>query len=220
MSDPTLFKVEAFEGLQTKYEQEKYFHEEFSSEDPIPVRLGSGRLETGNVSRKGSYGIKKLISNKTFFEDYNTIKRNPDGDIRDVSDGSVYSNHPVFKNYPNAAQVLLYYDDVEITNPLSSYVHKLGFFYAQLTNTSPQYRSKLSMIQLIAVARTEHLRNNENGIEKLLENFITTMIDLGLYDGVVINPDLNLHGALIAFIADTLASQYIAVDLKSLWAVL
>lgn len=44
------------------------------------------------------------------------------------SDGQVYKTHPLFKQHSNGLQLILYYDDVEMCNPLGSKrkIHKLG----------------------------------------------------------------------------------------------
>ena len=48
--------------------------------------------------------------------------------VADFCDGTHYSNHRIFKEKLAALQVCLYYDDVEVCNPLSSRrgKHKLG----------------------------------------------------------------------------------------------
>lgn len=51
-----------------------------------------------------------------------------DGIIADFCDGDVYANHPLFSSDPKAIQIFLYYDDVEVVNPLGSKTskHKFG----------------------------------------------------------------------------------------------
>lgn len=51
-----------------------------------------------------------------------------DGLLGDYCDGSTFSNHPLFGTDPTALQIFLYYDDVEVCNPLGSRAkkHKLG----------------------------------------------------------------------------------------------
>ncbi len=46
----------------------------------------------------------------------------------DFCDGSLYKEHPLFSMHKDALQIVIYYDDVEVVNPLGSYrgVHKLG----------------------------------------------------------------------------------------------
>ena len=51
-----------------------------------------------------------------------------DGIISDFCDGDRYKNHPLFSRDPWAIQILIYYDDVEVVNPLESKTskHKFG----------------------------------------------------------------------------------------------
>ncbi len=48
--------------------------------------------------------------------------------IEDVCDGSMCKSHPLFKEDPLAIQLIAYYDDVEVCNPLGSHrgINKLG----------------------------------------------------------------------------------------------
>ena len=51
-----------------------------------------------------------------------------DGLMGDFCDGKTFRDHTLFSSNPKALQVMLYYDDVEICNPLGSKskIHKLG----------------------------------------------------------------------------------------------
>ena len=48
--------------------------------------------------------------------------------MQDYCDSPSFKEHPLFRDYPNALQIQLYYDDVEVVNPLggNTKVHKLG----------------------------------------------------------------------------------------------
>lgn len=50
--------------------------------------------------------------------------------MRDFCDGDLFSpgGHPLFSTNPKALQILLYYDDFEIANPLGAKatIHKIG----------------------------------------------------------------------------------------------
>lgn len=48
--------------------------------------------------------------------------------LRDVCDGDYVINHVLFGKDPTALQVIAYYDDIEVVNPLGSKRknHKLG----------------------------------------------------------------------------------------------
>lgn len=48
----------------------------------------------------------------------------------DFCDGDIFARHPLFSNDPTALQLLVYFDEVEVCNPLGSRAnqHKLGKF--------------------------------------------------------------------------------------------
>ena len=43
-----------------------------------------------------------------------------DGMIADYCDGQVFRQHPLFSRDPCALQIILYYDEVEVVNPLTA----------------------------------------------------------------------------------------------------
>lgn len=51
-----------------------------------------------------------------------------DGLLGDYCDGSYYKSHPLFSQDQTSLQIHMYYDDVEVCNPLGSRAkkHKLG----------------------------------------------------------------------------------------------
>lgn len=50
------------------------------------------------------------------------------GKMRDYCDGVQFKTHPLFATCPNALQIILYYDDLEVCNALGtkSKIHKLS----------------------------------------------------------------------------------------------
>ena len=62
-----------------------------------------------------------------YYQINNKRQRN-DSKIEDFCDGEMFRNHPLFSRDPTALQLFLYYDEVELTNPLGSKTgkHKLG----------------------------------------------------------------------------------------------
>ncbi len=52
------------------------------------------------------------------------------GKLGDYCDGEQFRSHPLFQKDACALQVTLYYDDVEVCNPLGSKakIHKLGMY--------------------------------------------------------------------------------------------
>ena len=162
----------------------------------------------------------------------------------DYCDSPAFRSHPLFSNDPSALQIMLYYDDVEVTNPLGSKTktHKLGnvcligmlgdnglfmytaLFYYSLGNISPQYRSMLWNIQLLAVARSPTLQ--KYGPDRILEPImkdikvleqVLWLLSLYMYDNnfllkagvdvTVEGVEHNLKGTVTFVPGDNLASQ-------------
>ena len=65
-----------------------------------------------------------LIKNKNVFNVITAPHFSADlSKLKDFCDGSIFNEHPLFSTDPSALQIIAYYDDVEITNALGSYVH-------------------------------------------------------------------------------------------------
>ena len=106
--------------------------------------------------------------------------------MKNFCDGSLYQEHPLFSTDPNALQIILNYDDVEICNPLGSKakVHKLGMlilhycfitlylgiFYYTLGNLRPHLRSSLKSVQLVCIVKVKYIQ--KYGINSVLEPFM------------------------------------------------
>ena len=129
--------------------------------------------------------------------------------LGDFCDGSSFQTHPLFSSDAHALQVIAYYDELEIVNPIGSYVkkHKLGCLFFFLANVRPQFRSNYKAIHLLAVARSQDI--NTYGIDKFLTPFVEDLKEL-YCDGVVVSLNGENHtfyGGLLAFLADTLAAH-------------
>lgn len=57
-----------------------------------------------------------------------------DGKIYDYCDSEAFKKHPLFSRVPTALQIMLYYDDVEVVNPLGSKTkkHKIGIVHIEV----------------------------------------------------------------------------------------
>ena len=103
----------------------------------------------------------------------------------------------------------LYTDDFEVVNPIGAHrkKHKITAFYWTLLNIPPEHRSKLSTIQLLAMAKSQHIR--KFGVQKLLQDFNNTLNKL--WSGVnFCFDDGQVHlynGFLVCALADTPAAQ-------------
>ena len=73
--------------------------------------------------------------------------------IADYCDGQVFQQHPLFSRDPCALQIILYYDEVEVVNPLGSKTskHKVGnetiFFFYCSKSVKPPYPRKQTRYQ-------------------------------------------------------------------------
>ena len=104
----------------------------------------------------------------------------------------------------------MYTDEFEIVNPIGSRrkKHKLIAFYWTLLNISAEYHSKLSTIQLLALAKACDVK--KYGVQKLLYNFSAGL--QSLKSGItvtVIGVKKCYKGFLVCVLADTPAAQLI-----------
>ena len=124
--------------------------------------------------------LKCLLSH----EEYQAEVLNPhqsNDKLGDFCDGTAYKVHPLFSNDPQGLQIIGYYDELEIVNPLGSYVlkHKLGCLFFMLGNVRPKFRSTLKSIYLVAVGRNKDIE--KYGIDEFLSPFVE---DLKYCDGI------------------------------------
>jgi hypothetical protein len=139
--------------------------------------------------------------------------QDPDhGLLRDYQDGEFVRSHPIFGQDPKALKILLYYDDVEISNPLGSKTktHKLAMFYWSLGNIYPEFRSTLRVINLLCIVKSVHLK--KYGLNRVLKNFVTEIKNLESPGGkklLIKGIEQQFRGSLLMFIGDTLASNFV-----------
>lgn len=130
-------------------------------------------------------------------------------ELADFCDGSIFKEHPMFGSDPYALQIIGYYDELEVVNPIGSYVskHKLGCMFFILGNIRPRYRSTLKAINLVAVAKHEDII--QYGMDTFLSPFVEDLKTL-FCDGVCVSiggESHTFHGSLLAFLADNLAAH-------------
>ena len=130
-----------------------------------------------------------------------------DGIMNDFCDGQLFHNNPLFSSNPSALQIIAYYDELEICNPLGAYVkkHKLGVVAFSLGNIHPKYRSSLRTISLVSLATVPLIERY--GIDEILRPFVN---DLNILSTVGITVDVDgvehtFKGGLLTFLGDTLA---------------
>ena len=144
------------------------------------------------------------------------------GYYEDFCDGEVFKSHPLYSLHCDGLQLFLYFDEVEICNPLGSKrkKHKLGkliaymsskcltftrtsfliigFFYFTLGNLMPRYRSSLSAIQLLGIVKRSIMI--EYGMNAILQPFVNDIKKL-VYEITLCILSTSLGGLLLRGIA-------------------
>ena len=128
--------------------------------------------------------------------------------MRDFEDGEIVKNHPIPADGDIFLQFALYYDDLELQNPLrSNKKHKLAMFYMSILNIPPVYRSRLQNIFAVAIAPVHKVK--KHGFLLVLQDFLDTMRKLRCEGIFVTGRNTLVRGDLIAVLCDTPAAAAI-----------
>ena len=213
--------ISPFHDLQTRHMREKFYLEKCGLVLPKNAVMGH------SISKKNGHLIK--VSNFGYYIPFKALLQtllslpevsqcvasdhicHDDDTKRDICDGLYYKYHPVFSDSHSALQIILYADDLEITNPVGTHTkkHKICAFYFTLGNLYPEHRSQLSSIFLLAIAKTKYVK--KHGINALLRDFITTINQLSStgIEFTINNEQKCIKGALIMVQGDTPAAQWL-----------
>ena len=156
--------------------------------------------------------LKQVLGRNDVLEHVTAPRSARGGMLQDFCDGQEYCEHPLFSNDPTALQIIAYYDDIEVCNPLgsSSKKHKLGIFLFTLGNLHPKFRSALKCIFLFAVAKTDDIRKyTPDAILSPFVSDINTLASTGVTITCSTDCTRTFKGTLLAFLADNLASHAI-----------
>ena len=215
--------IDAFQFIGTKWKHMKYLKDNFSLLEPIAVVMGE-RINM-KAAKKPTCPVKVCGYAVPFIQNIRQLLSLPevkecvfsgascetrDSCMTDFKDGQYCQSDPVLRTCD--LQILGYYDDIEVVNPIGAHTkkHKLSVFFWTLLNIPPKHRSKLSCIQLVAVARSRDCK--QFGHSALLSDFIHGL-KLLYEEGIDIIDDcgavIRLKGGLVAFSGDTLASNVI-----------
>lgn len=136
--------------------------------------------------------------------------KSDNGIIASYTDAQLFEESEFFQLHPDGLQIILYYDDFQITNPLRRRnQYKLGAFYFLLGNVHPKYRCKKKMVQLAALCKTDDLKYH--GLAKVLSRLIADLKSLEV-DGIQFSHDgsnFHIYGTLVLVVGDNLAQHYI-----------
>lgn len=118
--------------------------------------------------------LKSLLSDPSILEQVEKfpLRVHRNGILEDICHGELYKHHPLFSKNPLALQIIMFYDELELGNPLGTHVkrHKLAVFLFTLGHIEPKYRSSLRAIYLLRAAEVPVIE--KHGIDLFLEPLI------------------------------------------------
>ena len=211
-----------FEGLESACQQSKYFVEHLDMVKPVAKALGTrydqyfdkttGTVKQKLVTETFQYipllaTLKQILNNPTVRHMINNEQIN-DQLMTSYRDGLQYQHHGLFVDHPNALRIQLYYDDIEVVNPLGSKksIHKLGMFYYSIENLPRAINSNLRAVHLLAVCYAQDLK--KYGFKPILQQIKNEIKELESDGGHVFDLDIGptcMHGTLTSVVGDTLA---------------
>lgn len=158
--------------------------------------------------------ILESLKNLLELDDFQAEVLNPhtqesDEYLGDFCDGTIFKNHALFSVDASALQVIGFYDELEIVNPIGSYTkkHKLGCLFFFIGNIRPQFRSTHKAIHIVCVAKHQDIVRY--GMDSFLTPFIEDLKTLYV-DGITVligGKERTFYGALLAILADTQAAH-------------
>ena len=161
--------------------------------------------------------LKYLLKFEDIFSEVINGNVSTDRKLRDICDGSLYKENPLFSQNHRELQIILYFDDFNIVNPFGNKVkkYKLSAFYMTLGNIHPVLRSQHKSVFLVALCRAKLLK--KYGFEGILQPLIEDLQRLE-NEGVTVEKDgqqVNLKGTVVATCCDNLASHSIGGFIES-----
>ena len=217
ISDEITASQTIFEGLETTYKQEKFFEQNLFYVKPMRAQLGVSDI-TKNGRCKCVYGYYvPFLSQLTVLLSMPEVHKSvhypvsDSGDLMtDFTDGSVVQSDQQTDICVPHLRFSLYSDELEIANPIGTHrkTHKVTVFYWTLLNIQPEYRQKMHVIQLAALAQSRHLK--KHGCTALLQDLCSGFIALKQGVEILVGRygKLCYTGSLTFVLADTLAAQF------------
>ncbi|CAB4007939.1 uncharacterized protein LOC110246895 [Paramuricea clavata] len=218
--------------LKTTKSRNNYLSQEFNMVNPIEIVLGEEYIHNEN-SRNGSKVkthsfqyisfikvLEQLLNQVDVFSQVENTHKSRDGKMRDLCDGDEFSptKHPLISVNSKAIQMMLYYDDFEVANPLGSkaVIHKIGGFYWMLGNLHRKFRSSLKSLNLVILCPVKWIKMY--GMDKVLRPFMSDLALLESDHGVqlnIANQVMPIQGSLSVVLADNLGSNSIGGFMES-----
>lgn len=213
-----------FKKLDSSFKQKKAVQKSGSFVQPleIPITMGyaprlnpvTGEVRQVMIHKTFQYVpikevLKLVLESPGFMECVQELRKSEDGLLRDFIDGHHYNSCRLLKK-ETTINILLFADDVEVTNPLSPKAgsHKIGMLYFAIKSLPTKFLSSLNNCFLLAIYKSCDAK--DFGLHDILMPFIRDMRSLqedGLYitseafTGIVrcgiaqvVGDNLGIHG--------------------------
>ena len=130
--------------------------------------------------------LSLVLSNDDVKETILSEEPSAEGVIGSFIDGDQFKNNPFFQRYPHALRIDIYYDDLEVVNPLGSKTgsHKLGVFLMKIQNVPEQINSVLGSIHVLCLCYSADVK--KYGFQPILQPFLRDLEKLESDNGVII----------------------------------
>lgn len=95
--------------------------------------------------------LKKLLKMPDIVKEIECFHGSESDVLKDMCDGSIFQSHLCFSIDKKAIQIIAYFDEIELCNPLGSSTkkHKLGCIFFSIGNLRPQFRSWLKCMLFV-----------------------------------------------------------------------
>ncbi|ORU93861.1 MAG: hypothetical protein A6F71_09060 [Cycloclasticus sp. symbiont of Poecilosclerida sp. M] len=119
--------------------------------------------------------LSQLLQMSDIRKEIECFHGSKDNVLRDMCDGSICKSHPQFSTDKNTIQIIGYFDEIELCNPLgsSNKKHKLGCIFFSIGNLRPQFRSWLRCIFVVSMVSAVVIR--KHGMNSFLQPFVDSM---------------------------------------------
>ena len=200
---------QAIDELSTDWKRKSYYKENFSYVEPLTVRFD----KTNPLITNSFQYVPLLDSLQTMLKNNEVLSEVlEDSDhkpqiISSFSDGSIFSQHPVFQAHPTALRLVIYSDEFDVVNPIGVHatVHKMLAFYYTLENVSVNLRSKRDTIQLLALCNSGDVKRfGFKAVADMISDDVKQLEDCGLEVS-----GQKLYGSIAYITGDNLNSHLI-----------
>jgi hypothetical protein len=211
LSTPTDYE-HACNSLAKEYSVNRYVENHFLYTEPVAYSIPASDNVSANEPLQYvpiAESLRALLMNDDVFADVMNGHKSGDGLMRDFCDGSRFREHPLLSIDPMTLQIILYYDDFGTVNPLGhrAKAYTVSGFYYMLGNLQPKNRSRLHVLQLVAICFKKAIK--KCGFDSMLGPLINDLTMLSSTGVSVDRPEgtFTFKATLFLIVGDNLGAH-------------